>query len=457
MNSSRWRTTGLIVSLCALLATSLALPVQTPGILFCLVLQAAGLAILLFHVKDGPSDSQGKTLATLPKETAQDAALPPAVAGAHDHELMHDTITRSITGNKQESRRFIESMPIGLLTLDSEGRIRTANLRALLIFRTTITNIKGKSVGELLFTADKQEGIALAALQSTGGTLMEARAKSFAEEGSLVPIDLAMGPLALPKEEGFILSLTDISQRYELERIKHEFLEIVSHDLRTPLTSLAIYFQVMLQQIEDEGDDDTPVRLNEQDREMTIVAQSTVSRLMRLVNSLLDANMMRSGKLQLQKSLAPGDHSLTEVLTALSQICLEKRLTIRTKIDTGEFVADHNRLSQVLENLIGNAIKYSPQAGEITVTGSRTDSAIRFAVRDQGRGIAPEQAQKLFARFQQVESSDQQGHKGFGLGLSICKLIIQAHGGTIGVDSQPGEGSCFWFELPCERNVESVS
>jgi signal transduction histidine kinase len=458
MKSRTWRTTGLIVSSCALLATALTMPGPTPLIVICIGVQVAGLAVVFFHINDSANNNVLQLQkAPEPNPPGKELSVLPT-APAADHEIMHDTISRSITANNQESRRFIESMPIGLLTLDSEGRVRTANLRALLIFRTTITKIKGKSVESLLLPMDPPgEGISLAALRATGGALTEARAISFTAEATLVPVDLAIGPLTLPKEEGFILSLTDMSQRYELERIKQEFLEIVSHDLRTPLTSLAIYFHAMLEQSEDDEDEEQPVRLSDPDRQMTLVAQSTVSRLMRLVNSLLDANMMRSGKLKLQKTSAPGDSSLVEVMTALSQLCLEKKLSLNTRIDTGEFVADHARLSQVLENLIGNAIKYSPQGGEITVTGSRTESRIRFTIQDRGRGIAPEHAQRLFERFQQVESSDQVGQKGFGLGLSICKMIVNAHGGTIGVDSEPGKGSCFWFELPLEENLASAN
>lgn len=365
-----------------------------------------------------------------------------------DSALMQGSLSKSLTSTSRDARRFIESMPVGLITIDMDGRIRSANLRALIIFRTTIAKLKGLELVELVQLAGVDESPAPLTMerltQTALGRLVEARARPLPENQAEVPVDLALGALDSDKDTGFIVSLTDVSHRYEVERLKEEFLSIVSHDLRTPLTSLGMFFNALLT-----SDEDAP-NLTDEDRASAQSAQTSVNRMIRLVNSLLDVNMMRSGKLKLDLTDSEPDTAVSEVLLSLAQIAAEKNIELRSCSDGTPFLADHERIYQVLENMVGNAIKFSPSGTRISVNAAREGNFMLFEIIDQGPGV-PFDVQKLFGRFEQASVDDQRGHKGFGLGLAICKLIVEAHGGSIGAENAPGCGSRFWFRIPLKE------
>jgi signal transduction histidine kinase len=171
--------------------------------------------------------------------------------------------------------------------------------------------------------------------------------------------------------------------------------------------------------------------------------------LLALINDVLDLSKIEAGQLTLALSEYSMSDVVQTVVTAVEALAAEKRLALKVTVapDLPLGRGDERRIGQVLLNLVGNAIKFT-ELGQVRVEVSATDGAFRVAVADTGPGIAPEDQEKIFEEFQQVDSSSTRKKGGTGLGLSIAKRIVEMHGGRIWVDSSPGKGSTFWFTLP---------
>jgi signal transduction histidine kinase len=232
----------------------------------------------------------------------------------------------------------------------------------------------------------------------------------------------------------------------ELDRMKSDLLANVSHELRTPLTAIKGYTDYMLERKLG------PV--TEKQEKGLVVMQRNLDRLSRSISALLDFSRMDVGRLPLNLqpfALAP---LVDQILTTFRSELERKRLTFTADLepDMPAVIADREKLSAVLENLVVNAMKFTPEGGRITVSAARDPAAPRPAVEirvaDTGIGIPPDQVEKVFTRFHQVDTSTTRRFGGVGLGLAIVKSIVEAHGSTIAVDTEPGRGSVFRFSLP---------
>ena len=256
------------------------------------------------------------------------------------------------------------------------------------------------------------------------------------KDGHLVPIESRMSRIELPDGVVTFAAWRDITERRAVERLQQEFIVMVTHDLKTPLTSIKGLAQLMLRR-----------QAYSQPSLETIVSQS--NHLERLINDLLDVARMEAGRLDLQ--FEPVDLGQLAQLAVRQAQATTSRHTIRVEIDEQPIVHDWDgdRIRQVLLNLLTNAIKYSPDGGEIIVRveDEPSERLARFSVRDQGLGIASEELPRLFSRFYRSEQSLTAG-EGLGLGLYISRSLVMAHGGRIAVDSSPGAGSTFSVTLP---------
>ncbi|HEY9899795.1 MAG TPA: ATP-binding protein [Pantanalinema sp.] len=226
----------------------------------------------------------------------------------------------------------------------------------------------------------------------------------------------------------------------KLDRLKDELLQSVSHELRTPLTSIFGYSEFL-----EEG---TAGALNAQQGEYVQQIRAASLQLERLVDDLLDNARISAGTFRL--NLAPSDlgRQIREAVRALRLRAAEAGVRLEVELAPGDLTLamDPQRIQQVLTNLIANALKFTPREGRITVRARREGQRLHCEVQDTGIGIAPEDLPKLFQRFAQLEAGRRE--RGTGLGLSISKALVEAHGGTIGVFSQKGKGTTFWFTLP---------
>ncbi len=220
--------------------------------------------------------------------------------------------------------------------------------------------------------------------------------------------------------------------------LKDEFLAIVSHDLRNPLNAIALNTQ-LLERLVASGDP----RLGRISRSL----DSSIAQMQRIISDLLDLAAIQAGKLSVQ--LQPGDarSPIEESVASFRSVSAEKSIALEAEVGPHPLPArfDPGRIVQVLDNLIHNALKFTPNGGRISVEGRRTDNVVEIRVRDTGLGVKSEEISVIFDRFRQVEK---RGRRALGLGLYISRSIVESHGGRIWAQSVPGEGSTFLFTLP---------
>ncbi|MCH8841468.1 MAG: PAS domain S-box protein [SAR324 cluster bacterium] len=234
----------------------------------------------------------------------------------------------------------------------------------------------------------------------------------------------------------------DITPHKEVERLKSDLIGIVSHELRTPLTSIQSAISMLGREIAPDLPSDAA--------EMLQIAESNTRRLVRLVNDILDLEKIDNDRLELITERIDFRTLVTETLLDMTPMASESEVRLIHEIDEQLVVeGDKDRLAQVITNLVGNAIKFSRRGGTITVRAkNEADGQVRLSVEDQGPGIDERNISRLFDKFQQFGDPPKGGKQGSGLGLAISKAIIDQHGGKIGVDTEMGRGSTFYFILP---------
>ncbi len=229
----------------------------------------------------------------------------------------------------------------------------------------------------------------------------------------------------------------------KLNQLKNRFLGLAAHDLRNPLASIRGLAEVLL------GDDSQP--LTPMQREWIATIHSASDGMLALVNDILDLAAIESGKLQLQ--FQPSNlRSLTEERIRVNRVLArEKRIALEESLcDLPPIPIDPNRIAQVIDNLLGNAIKYSPLDSSVSIALTRSNGTAVLSVRDQGPGISEEDQVKLFDEFERLSARPTGGEKSTGLGLSIAKQIVEAHRGAMHIESKVGAGTTFSFSLPME-------
>jgi two-component system sensor histidine kinase/response regulator len=230
----------------------------------------------------------------------------------------------------------------------------------------------------------------------------------------------------------------------EVEKLRDDMRNMIVHDLRTPLTGVIVGVEML------EKDD----ALNETQHEIVAIAAASGKTLLGMINDLLDVEKMEAGSAPLHYQELSATVLVAAAIDQVASLAAEGRSVLITEIPSGVplFPGDANKLSRTLVNLIGNAIKFTP-GGKVTITVSHDEQeGIRFAVCDTGEGIPPEAFEQIFEKFGQLDSR----RVGTGLGLAFCKLAVEAHGGRIQVESEPGVGSTFSFTIPPQRAVRDA-
>ena len=230
----------------------------------------------------------------------------------------------------------------------------------------------------------------------------------------------------------------------ESERLRQEFLAMISHDLRSPLGTIEGTLQLITMGQYGQLPDKVISVINRCER--------NTGRMLQLVNDLLDIEKIEAGKWDLKLQKTPISSIINRSIEMIQFQADDRKITISASKSDKEIVADADRLARVLVNLLSNAIKFSPRSSTITINTVELPGSVEIRVIDQGRGVPADAISKLFDRFQQVDIDDSAIHGGSGLGLAISKAIVEAHGGVIGVESEVGKGSTFWFRLPSEQS-----
>lgn len=227
-------------------------------------------------------------------------------------------------------------------------------------------------------------------------------------------------------------------QLRRLEKLHADLTLMVIHDLRNPLTVICGHLEML----------EFDPTLNVGGEAMALVsgARRSAEDLINLVGSLLDFGKMGAGEMKLRHEACDVNVLIRRVLANLQPLPGRRTVTVDAPESTAVVMADLCLIRRVLQNLLGNALKFAPAGGVIRIGVAANACEVRFTVTDDGPGIAPAHQQRIFEKFGQLEGP--QSHLGTGLGLAFCKMAVEAHGGRIGVDSDPGKGSTFWVTLP---------
>jgi PAS domain S-box-containing protein len=263
-------------------------------------------------------------------------------------------------------------------------------------------------------------------------------------DGSVITIGITYSPLFNDEDKlvNITASVRDITRFREAEELKSTFISVISHELKTPVALIKGYAGTLSRK-DVEWDRETV-------HESAAVIEEEADRLTELIDNLLDVSRLQAGALKLEMGFVD--------MARLAENTVEK---FRTQTSRHDFVLDFSpdlptvpgdevRLRQVLDNLLSNAIKYSPEGGQIRVSGRADDRQLYIAVTDEGIGIPENEQENIFDRFYRVQSGVSQRTKGAGLGLYFVRAVVEAHGGLVWVESQPGQGSTFVFTLPRE-------
>ena len=250
-----------------------------------------------------------------------------------------------------------------------------------------------------------------------------------------------------------IASNRELEQRgLELEkasRLKTEFMARMSHELRTPMNAIIGFSDLLAEQAEGP--------LHETYARFVTHIREGARHLLALINDVLDLSKIEAGRIELSREEFPAAQTLSEVLSVIRPLALVKRLEMESRVEPDlRIFADRRRFKQILYNLLSNALKFTPEGGRVWVESSRRSGWLLFTVGDTGLGIAPADQAAVFLEFHQVGVTTKGVKEGTGLGLAITKRLVELHGGTIALESEPGRGSLFTFSIPAEGAAEGA-
>lgn len=343
----------------------------------------------------------------------------------------------NISAEKNRLNTILRGMGEGVIVTDQAGNVTLANPAFRVLFSLG-EDIEGKTLIEIT----RQPAIhnALKKVLDTQEEIIE-------EMSALVPDEKYMLTHWVPlKEEGALMGAVavfhDITDLKRLENVRKDFVANVSHELRTPVSVIKGYAETIL----NEGQD-LPA---EKSLHFTEIIHNHAERLANLISDLLALSRIESGVMELELAPVNLGGTVARAFHLLEGKAQAKGVTLivtPSLKDAPPVLADPSKLEQVLINLLDNAIKFTPSEGSITVSASVQNDLIRIDVKDTGAGIPPQDLSRIFERFYRVDTARSREMGGTGLGLSIVKHLVQAHGGTISVDSTPGKGSVFSFTM----------
>jgi len=343
---------------------------------------------------------------------------------------------------------ILQSVGDGIYGIDLEGRLTFINEAGARMLGYRVEELTGREIHELIHYSHA-DGTPYS--RATSPILQGMRRREtvrmrdevfWRHDGTKMPVEYVANPLIEDGQlAGMVVAFQDVSERRRLDRMKDEFISTVSHELRTPLTSL----RASLGLIWSGALDNRP----EKQRQMMEMAIANCDRLIRLVNDIVDFEKMESGRLPLAHKAVEAVDLLRRAADVAHPAATAAHISIQVQADPALVFADSERILQVLKELVSNAIKFSPPHTVIRLgTQPAAEGEVCVLVEDQGRGIPAEKLDHIFDRFQQGDASDSRALGGTGLGLALCRSIVEQHGGRIWAESAPGKGSRVLFTLP---------
>ena len=358
----------------------------------------------------------------------------------------------TLLSEKRKSETIVDSITDGLIMIDASSTILHVNKRVADLFGFEEATAIGRPV-----TAMVNDDRVLTLLRSPldEAAIMDDRRLSFLQfdrDGLSSFFRPKVTVLQTPDGDlyGVLLLMQDITQFKELDRMKSDFIATVSHEFRTPVTSINMSVDILDQQLLGP--------LTPKQKELVSAAKEDCYRLTKLARELLQLSKLESGRVQVRDEPLAMHEVVEATLRPLRIQFQEKKVALESSVPSSlpQIVADEQQLSWVITNLVTNALKYTDAGGTVSVLGSAAPGEIRLEVRDTGVGIAREHMDRIFDKFVQVRNAAGSTPGSVGLGLAIAKEIVEMYGGRIWVESEVGQGSTFAFVLPTRRPVTAA-
>ncbi|GCE21320.1 PAS domain S-box protein [Dictyobacter kobayashii] len=367
---------------------------------------------------------------------------------AHGYDVTDQVVARQKVEQlalqvEQQAQAFdvtLTALKDFVYTFDTSGRFTYSNNSLLNLLGLTLDEIIGKTFHELPYPEELATLLHTQIKQVvTTGDIVIDEASYTSPTGIMGYYEYIFVPI-FDNDKNVVLvagSTRDITSRKQFESQKDDFMGIVSHELKTPVTSIKAFTQVLQNRFARAGDEKATVLLGKMDAQ--------INKLTALIGDLLDVTKIEGGKLQFNEDFFSFDELVTNVVEEIQRTTNKHNIEIQGKTQKTVH-GDKDRIEQVIINFLTNAIKYSPHSDTIIVKSSYANEQVTLSVQDFGVGIPPERLQQVFERFYRVSGNET--IPGIGLGLYISAEIIRRQKGSIGVESEPGKGSTFYFSLP---------
>jgi len=348
---------------------------------------------------------------------------------------------------KKRTEAIIRSVGDCMIVIDTNYRIIMANPTAERVFYLLPGISYGRDFREMI-KSDKLFEIIKNSIDNEKDPVESHKLPTFEWEYDRQKKFFQVKVFPVSKEEGthvgFVILLEDVTKLRELDQMKSDFISIASHELRTPLQSIVMSLGLIL--------DGSAGHLNDEQKELMEAANEEAIRMKELMTNLLDISRIETGRIEMEFTEVDPEVLLSGVAASFSLQAESMMMKIIVKVKKGvkNVYADYNRIVQVLNNLVGNAMRYSPEGGKILLSArNESEDYVRFSVEDEGQGIPGDALDKIFQKFYQVREDQHRG--GAGLGLAVSYEIIKAHHGKIWVESKLGKGAKFIFLLPVAK------
>lgn len=353
-------------------------------------------------------------------------------------------MTRDLTISYTQFERFYELSPMPYLLIDRNGVIRQPNKAAQRFWKKTTGDVAGENIFERLKDPEDKKPLVSMKERVRRGVPVEREEMQFSfDTGEVRWVMVSVERLDVrgTKQSLALVTLVDIHEQKELERIKTEFLSLASHQLRTPLANLKWQIDFLLTRKKDELTDTVRDYLQKMFRRNEDMID--------LVNTLLNLSRIEMGRVKVEKEQADIAEVLRGVTEELEQQAQSKHITITSTLPEKHEIYTDKRLVRIIaQNLLANAIRYTTEGGTATLSLGRHAGATTLTVADTGVGIPPEEQGKIFSKMYRATNAQQMEANGNGIGLYMCKALTEAMGGTISFESELGKGTVFTITLP---------
>ncbi|WP_147445399.1 sensor histidine kinase [Corallococcus aberystwythensis] len=402
-----------------------------------------GLTLVLMHLTGGLShDAKLPLFATVVAAGGVTLVLLAARAlDMLDTERMR--ATAALEASEERFRTFLDTAPDPMVVVDGAGRVRFANAEAERVFGYRREALLGREV-ELLVPEGLHGGLhgpftaAEGLERATAGRLVSGQR----QDGTSVPLEVRLSPLEGGDDATRIAVLRDVTERRDLEKLREEYVGLISHDLRNPLNTINLRAHLLQRALHE--------RKLEREGHMAQAIIHNVEWMSTMIEELLEGSRLESGRVTLRREAHDLGRFLAEVLERDVPPDARERFRLHLADPLPPVPMDAARLERVVTNLLTNALKYSPKGTPVDVRLAAVHDHAVVSVTNQGTGLSSRDAARLFDKYYRTEDGRSQDGKGLGLGLYISRLIVEAHCGHIWVESEPDRGVTFFFSVPLE-------